>query len=664
MTSSELGYRKDIEGLRAVAILLVILAHAGVSWFEGGFIGVDIFFVMSGYLITGLLLKEVQGTGSINFLMFYVARLKRLLPALLFMVLVTSILAMLYLSPFEHEKQASSAGYASIWLSNMYFAFEKLDYFAAGADENMYLHTWSLGVEEQFYLLWPILVLSAVGGWKWQHGSLNLRRLLFFMVCVVVICLGASIYLSNAKPALGFYLMPSRAWQFALGALALLWPVCLGYNVVGISNVELRLKVRKWLHLGGWVGFVSVVLASLFIHSDMTYPSYWAVIPSLGAALVLVAGAMSGGSLLSRCLSVKPLLWIGRISYSWYLWHWSILVLGAKITQHNDVVNNWVWILASLLLAIFSYFVVESPIRNSKYLARKPLLTLVVALILMGASYGLVSGWKELAKGWVTLPGQSIFAKIASDLPITYSMNCDDWYHSATLKHCMFGNKDAKHTAVLIGDSIGAQWSPALARRYVGNNWRFIVLTKSSCAMIDEPYFYRRIGREYTECSIWRDAAVKWLKVSKPDVVFMGSATARFKKEQWISGTERILQQLAPVVNDIYIIRATPSLYIDGPACLSQQDWQLEMLPEWLRVSSSCSSVFNNPHAEEVYEWLQVAAEKFENAHVINMSPVVCPDNQCSAVQNGRAVYRDSMHLSKSYVWSVAGQFFEKVDNR
>ena len=662
MIKFELDYRTDIEGLRAVAILLVILSHVGVSWFDGGFIGVDIFFVMSGYLITGLLLKEIYRTGTVNFLAFYAARLKRLLPALLFMVLITALLAMTFLSPFEHESQATSAGYATIWLSNVYFAFEKLDYFAPNADENMYLHTWSLGVEEQFYLIWPILVMSFLGAWRWQRVQRNLERLLWFMIGVIIICLMVSIYLSYAEPALGFYLMPSRAWQFALGAFALLWPVWLGQKRVTISGLELSSSVVRIVHIGGWLGLVGIVVSSLTIHSNMTYPSFWAVIPSLGAALVLVAGSVKGFSSVSVLLSIKPMLWIGKISYSWYLWHWSILVFGNKVFQHENSVSQWNLILVSLVFAIFSYFIVELPIRKNRYLSSKPKVTLISSLIVMVSVFALFSGWKQLAKGWVDAPDQAIFRQVYNDLPITYSMKCDDWYRSSELKFCMFGNPKAEHTVVLIGDSIGAQWSPAIARRYVRKNWRFIVLTKSSCTMIDEPYFYKRIGRVYTECVDWRNAAVKWIKDNQPDVVFMGSANTRFEKDQWIGGTRRILEQWSPVVNNIHIIRATPALYVDGPACLSRQQWQQEMLPAWLRIGSNCSSIFNDTYSEKVYAWLMEASKYFENVSIINMDPIVCPENKCSAVQNGRAVYRDTMHLSKSYVWSVSDLLLKGVN--
>ncbi len=651
-----LGYRSDIEGLRAIAILLVIASHADITWLEGGFIGVDIFFVLSGYLITGLLLQETQANGYINFMAFYARRLKRLLPALLFMVVVISFVASILLAPFEHPQQAISAGYALLWVSNIYFAFSNRGYFEQSTDDSLFLHTWSLGVEEQFYLIWPILIVFFLGLWKWQGRKYDLNRLFLAMLGTIFICLLFSLFLSHTKPLWAFYLMPSRAWQFALGALALLWSTNKGHSRINLSFSTLTLKKARFLNIGGWFGFIIILGTALSIDSNMTYPGFLAILPSVGTVLILIAGA--GGKSISLCkfISIKPLQWIGRISYSWYLWHWPILVLGGTIYHYSGFLQNWILVVISLLLAIISFFFVESPIRKNKAYSLKPMITIAGSIALMATTFAFANFWQYSSNTWAVETEQRIFQTIRADSPVLYSMGCDEWYHSADVRVCAFGSPEAEHTAVLFGDSIGAQWFPAIANIYQ-DNWKLLVITKSSCPIVDEPFFYTRIGRDYKECSIWRDAAIDWISDNKPDVVFMGTTRVNFNQEQWIKGTTRILERLTTEVDNIFIIAPTQSLLFDGPACLSRQQWQ----PDWLPVKSDCSSPAGSRLEKNIYQWLLAATSDFEHAHVINMNAIICPQGRCNAAYKDKIVYRDQQHLTSSYVRTLAGDFLREI---
>ena len=214
-----LGYRADLEGLRAMAILLVVAAHAGIPGLAGGFIGVDVFFVLSGFLITGLLTQEVATTGHIRFIDFYVRRLRRLLPALLVMVLAVVALTFLLLSPQEQRDQLPAAAMSTVWASNIHFALARLDYFSPGTETNLFLHTWSLAVEEQFYLVWPALLAWLLG----RNNTQGAVRLKTGMWSVLVASLVACVLLTRTEPLLAFYMMPLRAWQFAAGALVCLY---------------------------------------------------------------------------------------------------------------------------------------------------------------------------------------------------------------------------------------------------------------------------------------------------------------------------------------------------------------------------------------------------------------------------------------------------------
>lgn len=285
-----LGYRGDIEGLRAVAILLVVAAHARVPWLAGGFIGVDIFFVLSGYLITGLLIQEISATGNLRFAAFYARRFRRLMPALLLMLACICVFGWLLLPAPDQIRQANAAGSAAVWLSNFYFAFSSLGYFSPGAESNLFLHTWSLGVEEQFYLLWPLLVMLAVKGWKSTKRSVQIGRLKIAMLLMLALSLLLSVWWTYRSPDLAFYMMPSRAWQFALGALVFIY-----FSVPNAHKGDVRAHdihnaaLTRW---GGWLGLMMIVAAASALDGKTPYPGLWALVPSLGAAMILATGVL------------------------------------------------------------------------------------------------------------------------------------------------------------------------------------------------------------------------------------------------------------------------------------------------------------------------------------------------------------------------------------
>ena len=641
-----LGYRGDIEGLRALAILLVISAHAGIPWLAGGFIGVDVFFVLSGYLITGLLVQEIQKTGGLRLWKFYARRLRRLLPALLFMVACTSLLAMTLLAPLEQLNLIPAARAASVWISNIYFAFTEFDYFAQAADENLFLHTWSLGVEEQFYLVWPVFLMFLVGTWHWQGASQNLRRLQIGMIATIVLCLLLSILLSYNMPSWGFYLMPSRAWQFAMGAQALLWSTGNGRHVNNITSLRVSRGISCILATGGWAGVALILVSALLLEPNTACPNAWALLPSAGTVLVLLSGATVNTTSVSRVLSLPPMQWTGRISYSWYLWHWPILVLGGTHVTNGQVADTRILVALSLGLAVFSYWAVELPIRRNKKLSVQTGLTLSASLMLMSVAMAFGTVWQYAAVSWSQSTEQRHYHELRTNLPVIYSMGCDQWYYSPQVRICAFGDKDAPQTAVMMGDSIMGQWFPALSAAYNKPGWRLLVLTKSSCPMIDAPFFYKRIGKEYTVCSRWRDDALATLASIRPDVVFIGSASSYdFSESQWISGTRRVLSKIAPVAKNVFLIRATHQLPFDGPGCLARRNWQ----PSFLSIQGECSSVAGSQRETDVYEWLKEAVKDFDNVSVIDLNPMVCPDGRCYAEINGEVVFRDSQHLSPPF---------------
>lgn len=653
-------YRPDIEGLRAIAILLVVAAHAKVASLAGGFVGVDVFFVLSGYLITGLLFAEIAKTGSVSFRDFYSRRLKRLLPALLFMLVGTICLGALLLAPFEQLNQSDAALSAALWLSNIHFGFADLDYFGSVAESNLFLHTWSLGVEEQFYLVWPALVLLMLGAMRWQGSKRNSDNFGTGMVAIFFTSLVISIYCTYAAPIFAFYMMPLRAWQFSLGAIAFF--LTMNTDASGVlQKVLVKCRRQKGLvAITGWIGLLLILFAAFFLDAQTPYPGTSALMPSIGAAAILLAGSNSSRFGVQRLLSISPLVGIGRISYGWYLWHWPVLLLGATVLAVDKPWNQFTLVAMSLLIAIFSYRLIESPIRKSSRLATRPILVLSVSALLTLATVAMAISWHRHATSWVSSPEQSRFQTVKNDMPIVYAeiFGCDEWYNSARVYVCGFGSKDAKYTAVIMGDSIGLQWFPALAKIYSKPDWKILVITKSACPMVDEAFFYQRIGREYVECAAWRTSAINALGSLKPDVVIFGSgAQYPFTKTQWIEGTSRILDVVSKIADQVYVIRATPVIPFDGPACLSRQHWQ----PKFLSKIDKCRAPAFSETNDDVFHWLTEAASRQSNATVVDLNGLVCPNGTCTADRLDKTVFRDTQHLTASFVESISKEVNNKL---
>lgn len=649
-TTYRLTYRPDLEGLRAISILLVVAAHAGVPWLQGGFVGVDVFFVLSGFLITGLIVREASDNGSFDFINFYIRRFRRLLPALLVMLLIITGLAAFFLSPAEQKEQSSSAAMAALWLSNFKFGLSLLDYFSASHETNLFLHTWSLGVEEQFYLIWPALLI-----WLFmESGKQKIKRLKIGMMVVAVASLIACIIVTYKAPQLSFYMMPMRVWQFASGAL-----VWLFINESGIPKSDRA--DRQWLLAAiGWAGLSAVIIAGIFFSDELAYPGYYALLPSLGAAGIIAANCKTGPTLgsASRLLSLPPLQWLGSISYSWYLWHWPILVLGEAITGTDKPIYRLFWIALSFALAWLSYRFIETPIRRQQWWLSNRIWTISSSLSLMIVASILFIAWHNHASEATHSPTMRKYLLAHNDAPIIYQMGCDDWYHSAEVKICAFGNPDATHTAVLMGDSHAGQWFPAVAKVFQNPEWKLLVLTKSSCPMVNAPFFYKRIGKEYTVCSKWRQNALARITTLKPDIVILGSAdNSQYSKKQWINGTTDVLVKLSSSSKRVYILRDTPSLSFNGPNCLAKHARR----PDWLSLQHTCRASAFNRHSDRIYSWLKESAQGFDNVSMLDMNNYVCPQSICSATQQGIIVFRDSQHLTASYAASLGHKLAEKL---
>ena len=337
-------YRKDIDGLRAIAVLSVIAFHAHPSLFRGGFIGVDVFFVISGYLMGSLIIKDVS-MGKFSIVSFYERRIRRIFPALAFMILVTSLLAYYCLLPSELMDYGRSVIAATFSFSNIYFD-HTLNYFHRAAPTIPLLHTWSLAVEEQFYVFLPIFIIIAYRIWP--------TKLWLFLVAATLVSFGLSTYGTFADRTSAYYLLQSRAWELLLGTLVSL-------------NSFPHVKAAIWRNAASLTG-VALVIVSVFCFSPSTiFPGFAALMPCTGAALIIVAGRW-GASQAGHMLSWRPLVFVGQISYSLYLWHWPLIVfmrmselfpLGRRVPHMTALA-----VFATTIVATLSWKYVEAPFRS------------------------------------------------------------------------------------------------------------------------------------------------------------------------------------------------------------------------------------------------------------------------------------------------------------
>ena len=649
-----LGYRPDIEGLRAIGILLVVATHAGVTWLPGGFVGVDVFYVLSGYLITGLLVQEAGTTGHMRFANFFARRLRRLLPALLLMLAVTLIVAKLVVAPTELPEQISNATSAALWLSNFQFAFWNTDYFAPQSDTALFLHTWSLGVEEQFYLVWPFLVVVAIGAWKYAKYPFNLARLKWLFGSIFLASLALSLYWTYRQPLFAFYMMPSRAWQFALGAAVFLLVGSPAYRVS--TNVV----QSAWLRPMGWLGLVMILAASLLIARTAPYPGTWALLPTFGAALVLAAGAQQRASI-ARFLSWRPMQALGRVSYSWYLWHWPVLLLGANLLDMSNGWNRLLLVVISLLIAAVSYHFFETPIRHNQKLLAKPRWAVVAALMIMLVAVLPLRIWTAQAKSFASTPALARFVAARHDKATAFLMGCFGLARATKAQICTFGDPHATHTAVLLGDSKAMHWLPAYRVIVEKPGWRLLVVGKSGCPMVDAPIVDLPLRRQYTECAQWRLDAVRKVASLRPDVVVLTeSVTYPFTQEQWMAGTRQVLNALADNTQNIYLLRPTPELQINGSLCLEPRGRLYAALVSELH----CTSNAHTARFDNIGRWLQVSAAPFRNVQFVDMTDSVCPGGLCRAELDGKIVFSDTGHMTYTFARTLAPALAAALESR
>lgn len=641
--------RRDIEGLRAIAILLVVGYHVGLPGFSGGYIGVDMFFVLSGYLITMLLINEATTTGRLSLIGFYARRVRRLLPALACMLVVTVIVSFVIFAPIEQRPLAKSAFSTAAYASNIYFVQVATNYFADSVQSNPYLHTWSLAVEEQFYLAWPLIVMFALGTRKRLSGGLRPRRLRLVMLGIVLVSFGLSAWLTAYRQPWAFFLSPLRAWEFAVGGL--------GVGVARRMRPGSAPLAAAW-RICAWLGLAGIIAATMLFNDRTSFPGFAALAPALATITMLCVGEADSTAWFVRLLSIRPLQEIGRLSYSWYLWHWPALAFGLALDPRPALSTRIGQVLVALVIAKLSYHLVENPIRRRRALAMRPAYSLALAALVTIVGLGGTYGWYQSAKQLALNSSHARFTRATTDWSPLYG-RCMANVTEVAPKSCSFGDESAATTVVLFGDSHAAHWFPTLHAIAKEKDWRIITFIKTSCPSADiKDFFYSAIRRVYTECAEWRQAAIAAITRLQPQaIVFTNFAGHSLTPAEWQGAIDRVLRQFQAPGTKVIQIRDSPHATFNVPLCLARAVWR-----SWWRPAGGC--VFERGPAlwQEVYAAQQQAAASYPNVYSIDLTAELCPRTPCTVERDGMIMYSDSHHLTASFATTLAPVLGPQLD--
>jgi peptidoglycan/LPS O-acetylase OafA/YrhL len=691
-------FRPDIEGLRAVAVLAVVLFHADLPGVGGGFVGVDVFFVISGFLITGLLWREVSTAGTVRLRRFYGARARRLLPASAAVGVIT-LVGSAVLLPLLQARSVIVDGIASaLYVSNYWFVLEGVHYFGGHLPPSPFQHYWSLGVEEQFYLVWPAMII----GTAWlirrgrrrstAHASSSKRPYLVVLALVAAVSFAMSLVITYVMPALAFFSLPTRAWQLAAGGL------------VALTAGHWRRLRALPAAIAGWGGLALILLACTQLSAKTLYPGTAALLPVLGAVLVIGAGCAAQSQGCGRVLGLSPMRAIGRVSYSWYLWHWPVLVLAPVLLGHPlGLAARLAAALVSGGLAVLTLRFIENPLRFAATVRRSP----VRSLALGGTATAVAVCVGVALLAWVPVPvgrgapaaaltvtaapvlageGMDAYdaavrrafaqvqAAVAGSAGLTaVPSNLDPPLAGATAElkamlfngclrepfqggqpECATGDTASTTTVALVGDSHAAMWNPAFQRLAAQRHWRLEMLAKGACPLMNLPIANRLFSglvERLEHCEQWRGQIIARLRAEHPRLIVMSlwRGYGAGNGNGWLSGftsydaawtdsLTRLVQQLRGTGAKVLVLGPVPDPHTSVPICLSGH----------LDDSTACSMTRSSAVNERgiATEW---AATKAGGGQYADLTGLFCTTDRCPVIVGNTLVYIDETHLTLEY---------------
>ncbi|MFD6160103.1 acyltransferase family protein [Nocardia sp. NPDC060256] len=681
------GFRADVEGLRAVAVLAVVAFHAGVWGVGGGFVGVDVFFVISGFLITGMLWREVAGSGTVRLARFYGGRARRLLPAAGIVLVATAVGAAVLLPPLQARAVLGDGIASALYVGNYRLALTGTDYLAADAPPSPFQHYWSLGVEEQFYLLWPALIIGVAWFVRRRRRTRGGASPVPYLVALSVVAAGSfvvSLNWTRTLPPWAFFALPARAWELALG------------GVVALSVPLWRRLPESVATVAGWLGLGLIVFACTRLDGRTPYPGTAALLPVLGAVLIVVAGCGMTRWGVGRALSVDPLRSLGRLSYSWYLWHWPVLLLAPRVLGHGlGSVGAVGAVVTAAGLAMLTLWFVEDPVRFARPLRRSAGLSLasggVVTAVAVGAAVALLvfvpapvgRGAAAEALTVVAAPAApsaetvdpydaavrqltaQVQAAVAAsadqravpsnlspaladapgDKATVFGNGCVRSWLDVGQPECVSGDPDSTSRVALVGDSHAAMWSPAFEQVAEQRHWRLETMSKVTCPLMELPITSPYLGREYTECVQWRHQILTRLQAEHPKLIVL-SMSRRYGgdfgfttyDQAWIDSLSRLTAQLRATGANVLVLGPIPDPHTTAPTCLSDH----------LDNALACS-----PTRQVAVDDEGIAAERAAatagGAQYVDLTELFCTTARCPLIARNNLIYRDDNHLTVTY---------------
>ncbi|MFG1300233.1 acyltransferase family protein [Xanthobacter sp. V3C-3] len=648
-----LTYRSDIDGLRAIAVGSVVLFHARIPPFDGGFIGVDVFFVISGFLITSILYREMAG-GTYSLVDFYDRRIRRIFPSLFVVLAATTLLAALLLMPGQMKTYAATLIPSALFFANIHFA-ELLNYFGPRADETPLLHLWSLAVEEQFYIFFPLILFALM-----RLGGRRLSAAVLALVAIGSLVWAQSIVEKDQPSA--FFLLTGRAWELLVGSLLALvaWP--------RISH-----KVATGIAMAGALA----IIVPVFLYGPGTiFPGLAAVPPVLGAAAIIYAGGFAPSGIVSRVLSLPAMVYVGRISYSLYLWHWPLLVLAVLWRgRHLTYIQAGLVVLVAVALSALSLKYVETPLRSGSALGGRRIARIGAGALAILVTAGVALGLERAGRGFFPLSPLGTAAEAAADDKSRFQRECNNtarfWQPAdmKTIAACALGPDAAKGTyGVLVwGDSHAGATFLGVAEAAVAQGQTARLQTMAGC-----PPLFGGLARQDqasgSVCAAFNAAVLEEARRIRPKVVVLvgrwaiwttraGSGFALVTDE--IPGgmerskenstrvfahmVERTVAELRGLGAQVIFVGQAPEFATAPVRCVAQREFHRtgESAGCYVQARADVERAVGPANA-----MLSAAAQRHAGVATFLLSDVLCTADRCSAGAGETFYYVDTDHLS------------------